>query len=522
MRLLLVIITVFIFFNSESKQITWTIKSLKNNIQNFKKKINNDSYFSEGRKIFLENLKKPISKPPVKTISKVSLKSSGIKKDFKQTDDDLVVFDYTNDKKPNDEISKKEALKLLEAPEQNETNKDYVFDYSIDDSLVCRKQSDQRISHVYTNKIKVNGFNLKGSVESLQNFELSFLDDRNQIITSNTDGEAIVGGDEILARSYTGRQSIVFASGYYPLNTKLDFSHENIETNLPLIEKESLQFILSEENIPNYEGLLLIAADSQAQKISIDKNFKKRFELNEEFKIVESEGIYVLFSGIELGNVEITIENTDKSVIKNFVHLRMDEIFYYQYEKSSSERFDIEVCQKEILASQKRMLSVSGKKIEFLNNKFFGDKVSVNKYRFTKMGNLNYQKDYLIFKHLSQDIFVAPNGFGYVEVPSQNYLEYLIDTFRFNKSMCTVQLNINNEVKEIITDAYTSIGFLPIDKTALDKHGMFDSKPDADTEKVFIFGEGEGVIYNKIIYKSGSVDYIESFCGPGTYSIEQL
>ena len=77
-------------------------------------------------------------------------------------------------------------------------------------------------------------------------------------------------------------------------------------------------------------------------------------------------------------------------------------------------------------------------------------------------------------------------------------------------------------VKEIITDAYTSIGFLPIDKTVLDKHGMFDSKPDNDTEKIFIFGEGEGVIYNKIIYKSGSIDYIESFCGPGTYSIEQL
>ena len=181
------------------------------------------------------------------------------------------------------------------------------------------------------------------------------------------------------------------------------------------------------------------------------------------------------------------------------------EIFYYNFEKAQSKRFDIEVCQKELLASQKRMLSVSGNKIEYINNKFFGEKVSVNRYRFNKIANLNYQKDYLIFKHLQNDIFVSPNGFNYIEVPSFNYLEYLLDTFKFNETMCTVQLNVNNTINEIITDGYTSIGFLPLDVSTLDKHGMYDSKPDEDTQKIFIFGQGEGVIYNKIINCFGTL-----------------
>lgn len=514
MKILLILL---LSFTANANQITWSLKSLGNNIQKIKKKIKNDTYFEDSRKIFLQNLEKP-----KKEIQKISMKSSGIKKPTSKIEreaDDLVLYDYTGKKENTREVKAVETIMVDDGPD---VSKDYVYDYSQKDSMVCKQKNELRISHVHTSTIKVDSFNLKGAIESVQNFEISFLDDRDEIIASNTDGVAEMGGEEILARAHTGRQAIIFSPDHYALNTKLDLTQEEAEFTLPLIEKESLNFILSEDNIPSYEGLLLISIDDNAKFVNIDKPYKKKFNLDYDLNIVKEESKYVLFAGVELGNVEIFIENNDETMIKNIVHLRMEEIFFYVYEKSETIRFDIEVCQKELLASQKRILSVSGSKVEYMNNEYDGEKISVNRYRFNKMGNLNYQKDYLIFKHLQEDIFVAPNGFNYVEIPSQSYLEYLLDTFRFNNTICTVQLNVTNKIKELITDGYTSVGFLPIETSTLDKHGMFDSKPNDDTEKVFIFGEGEGVIYNKIVYDNGSVDYIESFCGPGTYSIEQL
>ena len=61
-----------------------------------------------------------------------------------------------------------------------------------------------------------------------------------------------------------------------------------------------------------------------------------------------------------------------------------------------------------------------------------------------------------------------------------------------------------------------------MDVSYLDRSGLFDTVINENTHKAYVSAQGEGSIYSKVSYANGAVDYVESFCGAGSYSIEQL
>lgn len=505
-------IIIISYGNLQANGLSWSVKSTINNIRNIEGHITKSSNsFEDSRKLFFRGEEKIILDTEI-----VTSKSSAARVDenVDGISDDLILYDYNKD------VSD-EKLPVRKLSETDEAIKDYVYDYTVENKS-CQIKEQNHISHVYEVSIMLTGIGLDGFREDINNFEVTYLDDKNEYLTSDSKGEIKIGGNEILSRTQTARHIKIFSSDYFPLSTKLDISNERLEVNLPMMKNEKLDNILEKDQIPSYEGLLLVNIDDSVEFVNIDRPYKKKIYLDENYNAVTEETETILFAGVELGNTELIIEHRDKTINKNLIHLKTEEMYYFYYERDEVRRFDLEVCQKELLASDKLILSVSGNKIEHLNSELSAEKVGVNRYQFTRSSNTGFQKDYLIFKHLSEEVLVASNGFNYVELPSQSYLNYLVNDINLENHGCTIQLNFSNNVAEMFVEGYTGLGYIPFEIISLDSMGIFDREVNLDTQKAFIKGEGEGVFNIKIIYSNDSVDYIESFCGPGTYSVEQL
>lgn len=63
---------------------------------------------------------------------------------------------------------------------------------------------------------------------------------------------------------------------------------------------------------------------------------------------------------------------------------------------------------------------------------------------------------------------------------------------------------------------------MSFEKNILDNDGVFYKDFSANSERVFVLGEKQGVFNIKLEYVDGTVQFLQSYCSDATYLIEQL
>lgn len=441
----------------------------------------------------------------------LNFKSSSIesKKEISGEGDDLLIFDYL-------EVEKREEIK----PRKNQV---YTYDYTKKPVELCGKNQEQ-IPHNSQIKLGVDSIRMNRGSEELRNFELSYYDNEDEFLTSNELGEILIGNDIILNRERVGRQGRITAADHISLSVNFDFSHEKMDIIYPLFERYSFEKFLEEEKIDFRDAFILVQLDPSTEDLGISTSYRKKFYLDASFsKTDKKEAEFVLFAGVNTGNVEISVTSFKKDVFKTLVHLKTDEIYYFVYERGEGEKMVFTVCEKELFSSSENIFSISGGQLKLFNNDDLkAEKRTVNSYLFTRVGSRDYHKNYIIFSHLEQEIIASLNGYSHLELPSESYLNYILDGFKHSNRSCMVQINVSGDMALFDIEGYGEKDYFSYELSSLGKDGVFDQFISSKTKKIFIQGIGEGVFYSKITYKNESVDYLKSFCGPGTYVLEQL
>jgi hypothetical protein len=139
---------------------------------------------------------------------------------------------------------------------------------------------------------------------------------------------------------------------------------------------------------------------------------------------------------------------------------------------------------------------------------------------------------YLELGHQSEPVFVGVRDNNNVTVPSENFMRFILSNVEGSKlgNRCLVQVNLTKKAQKIDV-ASESVGQSLMTSTQmLDSDGKFYDSFSNKTRKIIIIGEGQGgsevspdaKVNIKIQYEDGSVQFLNSYCSPNTYLVEQL
>ena len=139
---------------------------------------------------------------------------------------------------------------------------------------------------------------------------------------------------------------------------------------------------------------------------------------------------------------------------------------------------------------------------------------------------------YLELNHQSEPVFVGIRDNNNITVPSENFMNFILSKVEGRKlgNRCLIQVNLNKTANNVDV-ASESIGQSLMTSTQmLDSDGKFYDSLSAKTNKIIIVGEGQASsdisldskINIKIEYEDGSVQFLNSYCSPNTYLVEQL
>jgi hypothetical protein len=63
---------------------------------------------------------------------------------------------------------------------------------------------------------------------------------------------------------------------------------------------------------------------------------------------------------------------------------------------------------------------------------------------------------------------------------------------------------------------------MSLDRFYLEKNGSLSEEETPLSTKLFILGDQQGIINVKVEYQDKTTDYLQTFCSPETYLLEQL
>jgi hypothetical protein len=141
-------------------------------------------------------------------------------------------------------------------------------------------------------------------------------------------------------------------------------------------------------------------------------------------------------------------------------------------------------------------------------------------------------RKYLELNHLSEPVFVGYREQTKLEVPSENFMRYVLSSSDSGtlSNMCLVQMNLNKKINSIDIGRESQDSSSEIKVQYIDKNGKFYNSASSQTHKIIISGEmmdnhgdqTDSKINIKINYQDNSTQFMSSYCSPNTYLVEQL
>jgi hypothetical protein len=443
----------------------------------------------------------------------------------KEQTKDLVAFDYS---KAKTEIDKNIVPKVSAVSSHRPAP-------SVANPLIQGKEKSEMGKKENPNfpmgmTIQALGTNLT-KIDELKGFEVRFQDDLSETIEDFGAGE--VQFQAIMAKPKMTRSIVILKRGYAPTSTEVILEEGDGSVSIPLIEEE----ILNDLNIPFEQkgsvGSLLIELDDESELAKLDVPFGDVITLDGDLKRTTSKDFrYQLFLGVRSGNAMISYNRINGDVVSKIIHIHENELTFDSnfYEEIQEDK--IKLFEEDLLAKENSPLIIPGEQVKVFAKNVFAKKISQNTYQINSGASHLAGRRYLEIGHHLEPVFVGIRDNNQVTVPSENFMRFILSKIEGSSlgNRCLVQVNLKKKVQKFEVGSESVASSLMTYNQVLDSDGKFYDSVSDKSKKIIIIGESQASsrlssdakINLKIDYVDGSTQYLNSYCSPNTYLVEQL
>ena len=212
---------------------------------------------------------------------------------------------------------------------------------------------------------------------------------------------------------------------------------------------------------------------------------------------------------------------------ERIVHLSSNELLY-DFGHIVADRYEqLELYQRNLFASRAVSLALSQSDIFYFNGRESSVSKGLNRYEIKRPPFVEGDRSYIRLNDFNNGgtIYAGYQGREKkLELPASDFIDHILDGFELNQldNDCIVQLNfplfpINASIRLNSAQAEASMSTI-----YLSADGTFHQSPTVSTTKAFLWGEEMGIFSAQIEYSDNSTAFLNSFCSPGSYLVEEL
>ena len=384
--------------------------------------------------------------------------------------------------------------------------------------------------HQISLSIRAIGTNLK-QVNDLKGYEVRFQDDLSESQQDYGSGEIVF--ETIMNNPKMTRSVTLLKRGFVPTSTEVILEEGSGSVSIPMVEEEVFNNLMLPHERKGLVGGLLVELDDETEVAKIDVPFGEVITLDGDFKkTTKSNYRYQLFLGVKSGNALVSYHKANKEVVSKIIHIHEHEMTYDAnfYEEVADEK--IKLLEEDLLARENTPLIISGDQVKVFAKDAHARKINNHTYKVPFGSSHLGGRRYLELNHQSEPVFVGIRDNNTVSVPSENFMRYMLSKVEGARlgNRCLVQVNLAKEAQKFEIASESVSQSLMIHTQVLDSDGKFYDSLSAKTRKIIVIGENQGSaeisadskINIKIINQDGSVQFLNSYCSPNTYLVEQL
>lgn len=415
-----------------------------------------------------------------------------------------------NQASPQDEINVTEASVIKKK-----------ISKTLENSISKEKKSEEKKANNFAaqdRRIVITTVGL--NKENVDGFEFVPDYDRFDRVSDGNKGELelALSGESVGSLSGT-----IFKSEYVPTRIAID-SNESVKLSVPLFsEKELKEKFYQEENSESL-ATIIVPMRSVVGDVDIDQNFTKKIYVNENLEVVaEGDADYIVFTGVNPGIVYLKYKETDGEVFGKYSFIGENELLLDNGIIQDSEEQLVELSEK--TPTNVKELEIGSENISMLGLDDKVDVVGMGAIKIAAGPSVDNSRKYLLIEKNSEKVILGVGSKSQKgEVPSTKFIQNVLFQNKLESigDRCIVQYNFSQRPEEIIANGISSSTDMFTEKFYLDSEGNFTSEPDELTEKMFVIGEGSGIVGAKIKYSSGNEEAVTSICSVGNYVVEQL
>jgi len=374
------------------------------------------------------------------------------------------------------------------------------------------------------------GSDLK-KIEILKGFEVRFQDDMNEILEDYGTGEVAVNAN--LSQPKMTRTMTILKRGFIPTTTELILDKETLSVSIPMLEDETFNNLQAPFERKSTVGAVLIELDDASELAKLDVPFGEVVKLNGDFKKTENDDFrYQLFLGVQAGNAMISYHRGTSEVLNKIIHVHENEVTYDSnfYEDVVNEK--VRLYEEDLLGKESSPLVISGEQVKIFASNTASKKVNNHTYKMNFGDSHLGGRRYIELTHQSEPVFVGIRDNNNVSVPSENFMRFILSKLEGAKlaNRCMIQINLTKKAEKFDVAAESVADSLSVTTQVLDNDGKFYESISEKTQKIVVIGENDGSeqispdakVNVKIQYQDGTVQFLNSYCSPNTYLVEQL
>lgn len=379
-------------------------------------------------------------------------------------------------------------------------------------------------------KVGVTGTDLK-SVSDEVGFEIRFQDDLSASLQDYNSGEIVI--EETLAHPLMNRSIAVLKRGFAPTNVDLILEDGGSELKIPLIEESTYNEMLAPYESRGPLGSVLVELDEKTQTASLDVPYSQVVLLDERMRPVTGNSFaYQLFVGVKAGNALLSYKSETGVTTSRIIHIHEHELTFDANLSENVIHDRVEISEEDLLSKEKTPLVLSAEEVRIFATDKTSRKLNNNTYKLEQTSVNLGGRSYIELSHQSEPVFVGYREQNKLEIPSENFMRYILSKFENSKlgNRCLIQVNLSKKAVKFDVAAESVSSSLVTYNQILDADGKFYDSLGDKSEKVIVVGENQGApelsqdgkVNFRIEYSDGTTEFLSSYCSPNTYLVEQL
>ncbi len=219
-------------------------------------------------------------------------------------------------------------------------------------------------------------------------------------------------------------------------------------------------------------------------------------------------------------------------ITSKIIHVHERELSFESnfFEEVTNEK--IRLVEEDLLSKEKTPLIISAEQVKQFASDKTALKINDHTYQTAFNRTLLGGRKYLELGHQSEPMFVGYKDATELEIPSENFMRYILTRLEGAKlgNRCLVQVNLKKKAMKVDVESESVNSSLETVTQILGTDGKFYDSISSKSHKIIVVGDNhsdmelgqDGKINFKITYQDGSVEFLGSYCSPNTYLVEQL